>query len=157
MVQVLNAPKLSMRAWFDGNLPTRLNWSGCQRDFQWVHLSILIMLSFLLFQKCIFSKSLNQHPVITSCMICSLQYRLFWNPCFSLDILYFCLSRQSIVLWCAQNSAHCLDYPSCKTKDHWWLVDAHIQDGEGSMPLLFFQLKVANTSFIDVCNQFPLR
>jgi len=115
------------------------------------------MLLFLQFHKCILSKSLNQHPVITLCMFCSLQYRLFWNLCFSFYPLYFCLLRQSIVLLCAQISVWCLDYPGWKTKNHWCSVEAQFQDGAGSVPLFLLPPNAANTSFMDVCNKSLLK
>jgi len=36
-------------------------------------------------------------------------------------------------------------------------MDAHFQDEAGSMSLLFLPLKAANTSFIDIYSQLPLR
>jgi len=30
-VRVVNTPAISIRAWFNGNLPTHLHWAGCQR------------------------------------------------------------------------------------------------------------------------------
>jgi len=36
-VWVVNRPELSTRVRFDGKLPTRLNWEGCQRVAQRVH------------------------------------------------------------------------------------------------------------------------
>jgi len=49
-----------------------------------------------------------------------------------------------------------LDYPWCKTKNCWCSIDAHFQDGAGSMSLLFLPLKAANTSSMDVSNQSQL-
>jgi len=73
-----------------GNLPTCLNWAYCHWVVQWVYLQIHIMLLFLLFLNSIISKSCIKHSVFTIGMLCSLWYRLYWNPCFSLYILYFC-------------------------------------------------------------------
>jgi len=52
---------------------------------------------------------------------------------------------------------HHLDYPICETLHRWHLVDAHSQDGAGSMSLPLVPLKAANTSFMTICNQSPLR
>ena len=50
-----------------------------------------------------------------------------------------------------------LDQPRWKTNNHQCSLDPHFQDGVGSLSLLFLPLKVANTSFIDICNQLPVR
>jgi len=69
----------------------------------------------------------------------------------------FCLRRRPIPhLWMFATNCQ-LDYARCKTKHCWRSVDAHFQDGAQSQSLLFWPLKAANTSFMDVCNQSPLR
>jgi len=105
-----------------------------------VHVRIHIMLSFLLLDNSILPKSLFQHPVITFCRFCSLWYWLFWNPRFSLYILHFYLSSRSIVLLWARISVRFLDYPTCKTKNHRHLVDAHFHDVARRMSLKFLPL-----------------
>jgi len=109
------------------------------------------------FYNSIFSKLCIQQRIIIFCMFCSLWYRLFWNPCFSFDIWYFCLSGRSTVLLCAQISTWCLEYQLCKTKNYWCSIDIHFQDAAGSVLLLLFPLQAANISSIDVCNQLELR
>ena len=50
----------------------------------------------------------------------------------------FCPSRRPIPhLWMFAINRQ-LDYPRCKTKNHWCSVDAHFQDRAGSVSLLFF-------------------
>jgi len=44
-----------------------------------------------------------------------------------------------------------------ETKHCWHSVDAHFQNGAGSMLLSLGTIKVAYTSFVNVCNQWPLR
>jgi len=71
-------------------------------------------------------------------IFCALQYRLIWNPCFTIDILYFGVSRQSIIPLWAQWSMRCIDYQLCitvtislfndhtdKTPNSWYSVDTH--------------------------------
>jgi len=50
-----------------------------------------------------------------------------------------------------------LDYPRCKTKNRWRSVDAHFQNGAGSVSLSLLHIKAAYTSFMNVCIQLPLR
>jgi len=50
-----------------------------------------------------------------------------------------------------------LDYPRCETLNCWCSVDAHFQDGAGSLSLLLLPIKEANTSVMTICNQWPLR
>jgi len=90
-------------------------------------------------------------------MFCSLRYRLFWNWWFACDWLYFSLSRWSIVLLWARISGWCLNYQIRKTKNCWHSMDAHFQDGVGSVSLLFLPLMAANVSSMDGCNQSECR
>jgi len=48
-----------------------------------------------------------------------------------------------------------LDYPRCEIFNRWHLFDAHFEDGAGSMSLLLFPIKEANTSVMTICNQCP--
>jgi hypothetical protein len=50
-----------------------------------------------------------------------------------------------------------LDYPRCKSKNCWSSVDAHFQNGAGSVSLSLLHIKAAYTSFMNVCIQLPLR
>ena len=50
-----------------------------------------------------------------------------------------------------------LDYPRCKTKNRWPSVDAHFQNGAGSVSLNLLRIKAADTSFMNVYIQSPLR
>ena len=50
-----------------------------------------------------------------------------------------------------------LDYPQCETKNQWCSVDAHFQNGVGSVLELILHIKAANTWFITVCHQLPFR
>ena len=58
-VRVVNTPKHSMRVQFDGQIPNCRHWAGYQRVVQRLRLYIHIMLLLLLFDTCIWSKSLN--------------------------------------------------------------------------------------------------
>jgi len=49
-----------------------------------------------------------------------------------------------------------LDYPWCETLNPWCSVDAHLQDGAGSVSLSPLPLKAANTSVMTICNHSPL-
>jgi len=94
--------------------------------------------------------------MICFCMFCTLQYQLFWNPCFSFDIFNFGLSRLSMVWLCAWISARCLDYQKCKTNNCWCCIDIHFKNVAGTVSWVFWPLKAANISSIDVCNQLEL-
>jgi len=50
-----------------------------------------IVLSEVLLDRCCTLVTHIPHPVISFCMFCSLQYRLFRNPCFSFCVWYCCL------------------------------------------------------------------
>jgi len=50
-----------------------------------------------------------------------------------------------------------LDYPRCENLNRWRSVDAHFQDGPGSVSILPLTIKKANTSVMTICNQSPLR
>jgi len=52
---------------------------------------------------------------------------------------------------------HHLDYPTCETSNHWRSVDAHFQDGAGSVWVLVLHIKKANTSVMTICNLWSLR
>lgn len=49
-----------------------------------------------------------------------------------------------------------IQYPRGKTINHYRSADGQSQDGAGSVLLLFLSLKVASTSFMNVCNQLQL-
>jgi len=49
-----------------------------------------------------------------------------------------------------------LDYPRCKTNNRWRSVDAHFQNGAGSVSLSLLHIKAAYISFMNVCIQLPL-
>jgi len=49
------------------------------------------------------------------------------------------------------------NYHTYKTNNRWVSIDAHFQDGAGSMMLLFLTLKAANTWFMNGCNHSPRR
>jgi len=49
-----------------------------------------------------------------------------------------------------------LDYPRCKTKNHWRSIDAHFQIGAGSVSLFDLCINAADTSFMNVYIQLPL-
>jgi len=57
----------------------------------WVHLLIHIWFLFLQFIYHILPKSCIRQSMIRVCMLCSLQSRFIWNPCFSCYSLYFWL------------------------------------------------------------------
>jgi len=50
-----------------------------------------------------------------------------------------------------------LHYPRLKTKNCWRSVDAHMQNGAGSVSLFLLRIKAADTSFMNVQIQLPLR
>jgi len=50
-----------------------------------------------------------------------------------------------------------LDYPRCKTKNRWCSIDTHFQNGAGSVSHIVLHIKAANTSFMNIYNQLPLR
>jgi len=49
------------------------------------------------------------------------------------------------------------DWPSCNTTNRWCSIDAHLQDGAGSISLPLFLIMAANISFMAVCNILPTR
>jgi len=65
MVWVVNTPQPSIQVWFDGNVPTRLNWAGCQVITLQVHRYIHLMQLFLLSDYSILSIFVIQYPVIS--------------------------------------------------------------------------------------------
>jgi len=150
-------PKPSTRVLFNGNLPTCLNWAGCQWVAKSVHLLMNIKVLILQIDNSVLSKSCIQPPMMCFWMFCSVRYRILWNPHFSFDRLYFCLSRWSIVLLYARLTVRCLDYQICKTKHCWGSVAAHFQDTAGIVSLLFLPLKAANITSMDVWNQSERR
>ena len=105
------------------------------------------------FVNSIISKSRFQQPIICFCMLCSLQYRLIWNWCYTCDILYFCVSGRSIIPLWIRRSARWLDYQICNNLNCWRSVDAHFQDEAGRLLLSFLAVKAANISKMDFCNQ----
>jgi len=52
---------------------------------------------------------------------------------------------------------HELGYPRNKTNNRYCSIDAHFQDGAGSMSRMCLPFNVASTSFMDVLNQSPVR
>ena len=111
------------------------------------------MLLFLLLDNSILPRSLIRPPVITLCMFCRFRYGLFWIPCFSFYGLHFFLPPQSLVLLVAQISVWCLHCPIWKTRNHWYCIDAHFQDGSWRVLQLIWPPKAANISSMDGCNQ----
>jgi len=49
------------------------------------------------------------------------------------------------------------DYPRFKTNNRWRSIDAHFQNGAGSVSLSLLHMNAAYTSFMNVCIQLPLR
>jgi len=97
VVQVFYEYEPSTRVQFDRKLPTRLNWVHCLLVAQPVHPFIHIRLMFVEFVNSILLKSRFQQPMLCFGMLCSLQYRLVWNRCFTFHILYCCVSGWSII------------------------------------------------------------
>jgi len=64
----------------------------------------------LQFDDIILLKSCIQPPIISFCIIGSVQYQLFWNLCCSFHMSYYCLEWWSIVLLWAHISVQCHDY-----------------------------------------------
>jgi hypothetical protein len=114
-VHVINKPILPTRVRLHGQLPTHLHWVGCPRVAQPVHLEIHIRLLYLQCVNSILSKSLFQQPLMSFCLLSSLQYGLIWYLCFTFNIWYYCLGRRSIIQVCTGKSARCLDYEICKS------------------------------------------
>jgi len=52
---------------------------------------------------------------------------------------------------------HQLGYPRWKTMNHFPSIHAHFQDGVGCVSPLFLPLEAGKTSFMDLCNQSPVR
>jgi len=50
-----------------------------------------------------------------------------------------------------------IDYPRCEIFHCWRSVDAHFQDGAGSVSLLVLPIKHASASVMTICNLWPLR
>jgi len=74
-------------------------------------------------------------------------------PCWIL----FCQERVPVRwLWIAATRS-LSKYRTYKSKHRWCSVDAYFHDGVGSLIQLFWTLKAANTSFMNGCNQSPLR
>jgi len=157
VVLVINTPELSARVLINGNFPTRLNEAGCQQVVQRVHLQIHIRLLLLQFDNSILLKSCIQQPLICVCMCCSLWYRLYLNPCFLFNLLYFCLYRQSIALLWGHVSAQCLDYPICETKDCWHCIDGYFRGGITYMSCTVSVEEATITSHINYCHNATLR
>jgi len=78
--------------------------------------------------------------------------RLWWE--YPLLICLYRLPNPS--LWMLMIKRH-LNYWRCKTKNRWRSVDAHFQDGAGSLLHSLFHIKVGITLFMTVWNQSPHR
>jgi hypothetical protein len=68
-VWVVNQSEPSIRVWLDGKLPILLNWAGCQRVAQRVHVLIHVQILFLKFVNNIVSKSRFHQPIMCFCMV----------------------------------------------------------------------------------------
>ena len=71
--------------------------------------------------------------------------------------LLICLERLPTSPWEGSAIKCHIDYPRCETKNRWRSVDADFHDGAGSMSLPLLPINAANTPFITICNQLPLR
>jgi len=114
------------------------------------------MLLLLQFDNSIWSKSLIQHPAIMLWMLCTLQYWLLWNQCFSFWDLYLGLLRQSIVLVWAQISVQCHTYQIYKTRNSWCSVDANCQDWVTKIWCTVMAQTAATTGYINWCHNATL-
>jgi len=71
-------------------------------------------------------------------------------------LLVICLYRLPIPgIWMSTIICQ-LDYPRCKTKNRRHSIDAHVQNGAGSVSLSLLHIKAAYTSFMNVCIQLLL-
>jgi len=105
-----------------------------------------------MFDNSMLSKLRMQQPIISFWIVCSLWYRLFWNPCFSCNLQYFCLWwRLAVLLW-APISTRRLDYAICKTKIFWRGIDTHVHEGVTYMSCTVSVEKPAITSYMNYCN-----
>ena len=69
------------------------------------------------------------------------------------NVTLFCQGRLPLHrLWIAVTRS-LFTYRTYKTTNRWRSVDAHFQDGAGSLILLFVIWKAANTSYMNGCNQ----
>jgi len=94
---VMNKHELSTWVWFQDQLPTHLNRVSCQ----WVHQLSHMRILFVQCVNSILSKLCFQQPTIRVRMFCSVRYWLICDQCVSFDILYFSLTRRSIIVSCA--------------------------------------------------------
>ena len=69
----------------------------------------------------------------------------------------FCQGRVPVGWLMIAATRSLFDYCTSMSKNPWWFVDAHLQDGAGSMMLIFLTWKAANTSFGNGCNPLRLR
>jgi len=60
----------------------------------------------------------------------------------------FCVLMLSTLLLCITTTKLLHNYQTNKTKNHWLSVDAHFQDGAGSMLLSLLPIKGGNTSIM---------
>jgi len=58
----------------------------------------------------------------------------------------FCIEIRPIPHVLSSASNRHLHYPWCKSKHHWHAIDYHVQDGAGSVSLLFLVVKAADSS-----------
>jgi hypothetical protein len=91
-------PNLELQYVLMVNPPTHSNLAGCDRVAQYVDLYVHIKLLVWQYVNSILTQSHFHHPIMHFCMLCNLQYRFIWNPCFTFDILFWSLSRWSIIL-----------------------------------------------------------
>jgi len=69
----------------------------------------------------------------------------------------FCLWRQPIIRLWLWETCHSPDYPRYMTKNCGRSVNAHFQDGAGSVSLNHLPIQAANTLFMTICNLSPAR
>ena len=73
-----------------------------------------------------------------------------------LSLIYLPMRLPSPCLWMLVIKHHSY-YRRCKTKNRWRAIDAHFQDGAGSVSHSLLPIKSANTSFMTICNLSPPR
>jgi len=73
------------------------------------------------------------------------------------NVTLFCQGRRPLHRLSIAVTRSLFNCRTYKTKNRWCSVDAHFQDGAGSLILLFLIWKAANTSFMNGYNQSALR
>jgi len=140
---------------------TKNRWHSVDAHFQYWAGSVLLLFltrkaATTAFMNCCIQSPVRLHKIHSETSL-TLRWGSFseWGSDFVVS--NFCQERLPVRGWWIAATRSLFNYCTYKTKNRWCSIDTPFQDVTGSVLLVVWTWKAANTLFMNGCNQSPLR